>query len=80
MMKTNVVKPYLGIGVGKHIAQNHRLSFALDFGLIFWGSPKFLLNNGKEIKSSGKEAGITQVLSWLKAWPSLQVKVAYKIF
>ena len=80
MMKTNVVKPYLGIGVGKHIAQQHRLSFALDLGLIFWGSPKFILNNGKEIKSSGKEAGVTQVLSWLKAWPSLQVKVAYKIF
>ncbi len=80
MMKTNVVKPYLGVGVGKHIAQQHRLSFALDLGLIFWGSPKFVLNNGKEIKSSGREAGITQVLSWLKAWPSLQVKVAYKIF
>ena len=80
MMKTNVVKPYLGIGVGKHIAQQHRLSFALDLGLIFWGSPKFILNNGKEIKSSGREAGITQVFSWLKAWPSLQVKVAYKIF
>ncbi len=80
MMKTNVVKPYLGVGVGKHIAQQHRLSFALDLGLIFWGSPKFLLNNGKEIKSSGREAGITQVLSWLKAWPNLQLKVAYKIF
>lgn len=80
MMKTNVVKPYLGVGVGKHIAQQHRLSFALDLGLIFWGSPKFRLNNGKEIKSSGKEAGVTQVLSWLKACPSLQVKVAYKIF
>ena len=80
MMKTNVVKPYLGVGVGKHIAQQHRLSFALYLGLIFWGSPKFILNNGKEIKSSGREAGITQVLSWLKAWPSLQVKVAYKIF
>jgi hypothetical protein len=79
-MRTNVVKPYLGVGVGKHIAQQHRLSFALDLGLIFWGSPKFILNNGKEIKSSGREAGITQVLSWLKAWPSLQVKVAYKIF
>jgi len=79
-MKTNVFKPYLGVGVGKHIAQQHRLSFALDLGLIFWGSPKFILNNGKEIKSSGKEAGITQVFSWLDAWPSLQVKVAYKIF
>jgi hypothetical protein len=80
MMKTNVVKPYLGIGVGKHIAQKHRLSFALDLGLIFWGAPKFVLNNGVEIKSSSKEAGITQVFSWLKAWPNLQVKVAYKIF
>ncbi len=80
MMKTNVFKPYLGVGVGKHIAQNHRLSFALDLGLIFWGAPKFVLNNGKEIKSSGKEAGITQVFSWLDAWPSLQVKLAYKIF
>ena len=80
MMKTNVVKPYLGVGVGKHIAQKHRLSFALDMGLIFWGSPKFVLNNGKEIKSSGKEAGITQVFSWLNAWPNLQIKVAYKIF
>ena len=80
MMKTNVVKPYLGVGVGKHIAQKHRLSFALDLGLIFWGAPKFVLNNGTEIKSSGKEAGITQVLSWLNAWPNLQVKVAYKIF
>ena len=79
-MKTNVFKPYLGVGVGKHISQQHRLSFALDLGLIFWGSPKFILNNGKEIKSSGKEAGITQVFSWLDAWPSLQVKVAYKIF
>ncbi len=80
MMKTNVVKPYLGVGVGKHIAEKHRLSFALDLGLIFWGSPKFVLNNGVEIKSSSKEAGITQVFSWLKACPSLQFKVAYKIF
>ena len=70
----------MGIGFGKHIAQKHRLSFAFDLGLIFWGTPKFVLNNGKEIKSSGKEAGVTQVFSWLKAWPNLQVKLAYKIF
>ena len=80
MMKTNAVKPYLGIGFGKHIAQKHRISVAFDLGLIFWGTPKFILNNGKEIKASGKEAGITQVFSWLKAWPNLQVKIAYKIF
>ncbi len=80
MMKTNAVKPYVGIGFGKHIAEKHRLSFAVDLGLIFWGTPKFVLNNGVEIKSSGKEAGITQVFSWLKAWPNLQVKLAYKIF
>ena len=63
-MKTNAVKPYLGIGFGKHIAQKHRLSFAAELGLIFWGTPKFVLNNDVEIKASGREAG----------------KLAYKIF
>ena len=79
-MKTNAVKPYLGVGFGQHFAKQHRLSLAVDAGLMFWGSPKFVLNNGTEIKSSGDNSGITSVLSWLKAWPNLQVRVAYKIF
>ena len=29
-MKTNAVKPYLGIGFGQHFAKAHRLSLALD--------------------------------------------------
>ena len=79
-MKTNAVKPYLGIGFGQHLAKTHRVSLAVDAGLLFWGTPKFVLNNGTEIKSSGSNSGITSVLSWLKAWPNLQVRVAYKIF
>ena len=79
-MKTNAVKPYLGIGFGQHFAKTHRLSLALDAGLLFWGTPKFLLNNDTEIKSSGKNSGISGALSWLKAWPNLQIRVAYKIF
>jgi len=79
-MKTNAVKPYLGIGLGQHFAKKHRLSLAVDLGLLFWGSPKFELNNGTEIDSSGKNAGIGSVLSWLKAWPNLEVRVGYKIF
>ena len=79
-MKTNAVKPYIGIGLGQHFAKTHRVSLAIDAGLLFWGAPKFVLNNGTEIDSSGKDAGISNVLSWLKAWPNLQVRVAYKIF
>jgi len=79
-MKTNAVKPYIGIGFGQHIAKKHRVSLAVDAGLLFWGTPKFLLNNDTEIKSSGKNSGITGALSWLKAWPNLSVRVAYKIF
>lgn len=79
-MKTNAVKPYLGIGFGQHLAKTHRLSLAVDAGLLFWGSPKFLLNNDQEIKSSGKDSGITNVLSWLNAWPNLQIRIGYKIF
>ena len=36
--------------------------------------------NADILRNARKEAGITQVFSWLKAWPSLQFKVAYKIF
>jgi len=79
-MKTNAVKPYIGIGFGQHLAKVHRLSVAVDAGLMFWGTPKFVLNNDTEIKSSGKNSGIGGALSWLKAWPNLQVRLAYKIF
>ena len=79
-MKTNAVKPYLGIGFGQQLAKKHRLSLAVDAGLLFWGTPKFLLNNDTEIKSSGKNSGIGSTLSWLKAWPNLEIRVAYKIF
>lgn len=79
-MKTNAVKPYVGIGFGQHLAKTHRVSLAVDAGLLFWGTPKFVLNNDQEIKSSGKNSGITGAVSWLKAWPNLQIRVAYKIF
>ncbi|MBR1469224.1 MAG: hypothetical protein IJ605_03825 [Prevotella sp.] len=79
-MKTNAVKPYIGIGFGQHLAKTHRVSVAVDAGLLFWGTPKFVLNNDTEIKSSGKNSGISGALSWLKAWPNLQIRVAYKIF
>ena len=44
------------------------------------GEYLLLLNNDTEIKSSGKNSGISGALSWLKAWPNLQIRVAYKIF
>jgi hypothetical protein len=79
-MKTNAVKPYIGVGFGQHLAKTHRVSLAVDAGLLFWGTPKFVLNNETEIKSSGKNSGITGALSWLKAWPNIELRVAYKIF
>ena len=79
-MKTNAIKPYIGIGAGQNIAKTHRVSLAVEAGLLFWGTPKFLLNNDVEIKSNGSNSGVTSVLSWLKAWPNLQIRVAYKIF
>ena len=79
-MRTNAVKPYIGIGFGQNLAKTHRVSLAVDAGLLFWGTPKFLLNNDTEIKSSGKNSGIGGAISWLKAWPNIEVRVAYKIF
>lgn len=79
-MRTRAVKPYLGIGFGQSMAQHHRLSLALDAGLMFWGSPEFVLNNGKIIKSTSKDSGIAHFISWIKAYPMIQMRLAYKIF
>ena len=79
-MKTWAVKPYLGIGFGQSMARHHRLSVAVDAGLLFWGSPEFQFNNGKKIKSTSKESGITHFISWFSAYPMIQVRLAYKIF
>lgn len=79
-MKTWAVRPYLGIGFGQSMARHHRLSVAFDAGLMFWGSPEFVLNNGKKIKSTSKESGITHLISWFSAYPMIQVRLAYKIF
>ena len=79
-MKTWAVKPYLGIGFGQSMAQHHRLSVAVDAGLLFWGAPEFVLNNGKKIKSTSKESGITHFISWFSAYPMIQMRIAYKFF
>jgi len=79
-MKTNAVKPYVGIGFGQHFAKKHRLSLAVDLGLLFCGAPRFLLNNDKEIQSNGQHSGISGVLSWLDAWPNLQLRIGYRLF
>ncbi len=79
-MRTWAVKPYLGIGFGQSMARHHRLSVAVDAGLMFWGSPEFVLNNGKKIKSTSKESGITHFVSWFSAYPMIQLRLAYKIF
>lgn len=79
-MKTWAVKPYLGIGFGQSMARHHRLSVAVDAGLLFWGGPEFVLNNGKKIKSTHKDSGIAHLISWFKAYPMVQVRLAYKIF
>ena len=79
-MRTHAVKPYLGIGFGQSMARYSRLSFNLDAGLLFWGAPEFVLNNGKKIKSTSKSAGIAHMISWFKAYPMIQVRLAYKIF
>ena len=79
-MRTWAVKPYLGIGFGQSMAQHHRLSFALDAGLMFWGTPEFVFNNNQKIKSNSKGSGITHLISWFTAYPMIQLRLAYKFY
>lgn len=37
--KTNAFKPYLGLGFGRPISKNNKVSVAFDLGVQFWGKP-----------------------------------------
>lgn len=37
--KTNALKPYVGLGLGRPISRKNKVSCAFDLGVQFWGTP-----------------------------------------
>ena len=85
-IKVNSVRPYLGIGFGRLVPKNSRLTCNFDLGVQFWGKPEVYLNGidgEKKLEKSdidGKGSDALDYLSKVTVYPSLTVRLVGRIF
>ena len=86
-VKTNVFKPYLGLGYGGRLLKdNDKFHVAIDLGAMFWGgSPDIITHEGvnltKDVSDiSGKVGDYVSLAKTFKAFPVLDVRLVYTIF
>ncbi|MDR2854385.1 MAG: hypothetical protein LBV31_03665, partial [Prevotellaceae bacterium] len=86
----NIVKPYLGIGLGKTIP-NSRIGFRFDLGVLYLGKIKFISDNveGANFTISSDQMKAEDVgdaaLTLFKVvtapvFPNMQFTLSYRIF
>jgi len=75
-LKVNGFKPYIGIGSGRAISNNHRFSFAWDLGAQFWGTPTIYVQDKKIDKDSNidGDGGIIKTISKITVYPTLSFR------
>lgn len=83
----NVIKPYIGIGLGKTIS-NSRIGFRWDLGVVYQGAPSFYSDNagGKfsidDLNTEGIGDDYKSVLDLVTIpwYPQMQFTLSYRIF
>lgn len=84
-IKVNAFKPYAGIGFGRAVPKT-RLSFAMDFGVQFWGTPKIFVeqSNGEvQIDENAQidgDGGIIKTISKVTVYPCINFRINGRIF
>ena len=80
-LKTNVAKPYFGIGFGRSIPRS-RFGFKVEAGAMYHGTPKIETDaTGYVGNVAGEEVNkITESLTKWKFYPVLSFQLVYRIF
>ena len=84
-IKVNSFRPYLGIGFGRSVPRK-RFGVSGDFGVQFWGTPKvYEKQTDKELEVTRDDLGddsdkYYDVISKIKVWPVLTLRLTYRIF
>lgn len=77
-----VVSPYLGIGVGRVISKNHRVSFAFELGTTYIKQPFADFQTTGMLKPTSSQEQVDQLndnLSWIYFYPILNFQLGFKI-
>lgn len=80
-LKVNGFKPYIGIGSGRAISNNHRFSFAWDLGCQFWGTPTIYVQDTPIDKDSdiNGDGGIIKTISKITVYPTFSFRINGRI-
>ena len=86
-MTVNAFKPYVGIGYeGRLIKSEDRLSIGFDAGVMLWGgTPHLTTHDGTDLihdveNVPGKVGDYVSAMKQFKAFPLLNLRIAYKLF
>ncbi|MDR2497314.1 MAG: hypothetical protein LBD21_09335 [Tannerellaceae bacterium] len=77
-----IVKPYLGIGVGRSIAKNNRLSFKFELGAVYLGAYSLKQDGRKLDLSASTNTDVLDthdVLKQITAYPVLNFQLSWRI-
>lgn len=80
-LKTNAVKPYVGLGFGRSVAHS-RVGFKFELGAMFHGNPKIEATTGKIVEDAVDQelSRFNKFLKNFKAYPVLNFQLSYRIF
>jgi len=77
----NVIKPYLGIGIGRTIPKESRIGFRFELGLVYQGKMKLESDNisdaGLNLVNDAAELDVPKGL--LEFWPMMNFSLTYRI-
>ena len=86
-VKVNSFKPYLGFGYGGRLFKNDdRYNISFDAGLMFWGgTPDIITHDGTNLSKDvinigGKVGDYVDLISGVKAYPVLNLRITRRLF
>ena len=78
-IKTNTIKPYVGIGFGRNVPKK-RVGFRAEIGGIFIGTPSIESPNISNLNTSKEAEDITEIISQLKVYPKISFHLSVLLF
>ena len=87
----NAVRPYLGLGFGRGVNLDRRVSVTFDMGLVYWGTPKIesydysISGYAKPVNLSSslidyEDEGLIDAMSKVSILPVLKLNIFVRLF
>lgn len=79
--KVQKIRPYFGLGFGRGVPRHHRMGCSLDFGVQYWGTPKYESNGfePEQVPSTNNFESLASTLSTLPVYPVVTLRLCGRI-